>query len=350
MNSSLSLPQFLGRSLLLLGLLILLLFLWQIAGILLLLFAGLLLAIFLRMLMHLLQRFLPLSDRIAFVIVLLALLVAGGALGWFFAPKLNRDLSALFTEIPTGLQAVREQLTNHGWANSLLDRISSVSQIMPSTGTLVARLRGTFSSVLDLVTNLIFVLFTGIFLAANPGFYRRGILQLVPQSRRTRAGEVLDEVIVTLRWWLVGQAIAMLIIGMLTGISLWFLGLPFALTLGIIAGLLEFVPYVGPVVTGGLAALLAFVQSPLQALYVLLLYIGIQQFESNLLTPIVHRYTVSLAPALSLTAVLIMGTLFGFIGVLVATPLVAVIVVLVKMLYIEDVLGETTELPRQLLK
>ncbi|MEZ4617552.1 MAG: AI-2E family transporter [Caldilineaceae bacterium] len=99
-----------------------------------------------------------------------------------------------------------------------------------------------------------------------------------------------------------------------------------------------------------LAAVLAFVDGPFQALYVLLAYTAIQQFESNVLTPVVHRYTVSLPPVLSLIGVLGMGALFGFVGILVATPLLAVIIVLIKMLYIEEVLGEIPELPRQLLK
>ncbi len=224
-----------------------------------------------------------------------------------------------------------------------------------TTGQFVGRvvlviLAVALAYVLWSVADVLLLAFTGIFLAANPGMYRSGILQLLPASRRKRMGDVIDEVVITLRWWILGQFFSMTVIGSLTGIALWLLGMPFALALGILAGLFEFVPYVGPIVTGFLAGLLAFVESPLQALYVVLIYTGIQQFESNVLTPIVHRYTVSLPPVLSLIGVLAMGALFGFVGVLVATPLLAVVLVLVKMIYIEEVLGEVPELPRQLLK
>lgn len=350
MGANLSFSQFFWRTMLLIVAVAVAFLLWQVTDVLLLLFAGLLLGVFLHTLMQLLQRQLPLPERGAFWVVLLLLLLLGGLTVWFLAPRVTQEINALFTQVPAAFEQFRTQLADYGWAQELLDRVPSVTQVMPSSGTLFTRITGTFSTVLNILTNLVFILFVGIFLAANPAIYRSGILQLVPESRRKRMGQVLDEVVTTLRWWLLGKLFSMVVIGSLTGVALWLLGLPFALALGIIAGLLEFVPFVGPVVTGVLAGLLAFVQSPQQALYVLLLYIGIQQFESNVLTPLVHRYTVSLAPALTLTAVLIMGALFGFIGILVATPLLAVIMVLVKLLYIEEVLGEVPDLPRQLLR
>lgn len=349
MNTKLSFAQFVGRVLaavLLVGLLFLL---WQVFDVLLLSFAGLLLAVFLRTLVRLLQQWLPLSGQWAFALLLLLLLVTTGLVGWYLAPQLTQDVNQLTGEIPAAFEELTTQLANYGWAQDLLDRVLNGGRMVPSSTTLFTRITGTFSSAMNVLTNIVFVFFVGLFLAANPSLYRNGLLQLVPASRRTRMDQVINEVIITLRWWLVGQMISMSIIGILTGIALWLLGMPFALTLGIIAGLLEFVPYVGPVVTGVLAGLLAFVQSPLQAVYVIFVYMGIQQFESNILTPLVHKYTVSVAPALSLFAVLTLGALFGVVGVLVATPMVAVGVVLVKLLYIEEVLGEVPDLPRQLL-
>ncbi|MCB0064135.1 MAG: AI-2E family transporter [Caldilineaceae bacterium] len=353
MGSQLTVGQFFVRVVLIIFALAVVYFLWQIVDVLLLAFVGVLLAVFLRTLVALLRRLVPLPGGVAFAIVVVVLLAFFGAIGWFLAPQLSQDFSQLATDVPDALSQLGSQLAEYGWAQEAIDQvnqISSFTEVMPSGGTLFTRITGTFSTALNVVTNLIFVLFTGIFLAANPTMYRKGILQLIPASRRSRMEEVLTEVVATLRWWLLGQFFSMTVIGTLTGVALWLLEMPFALALGIIAGLFEFVPYVGPVATGFLAGLLAFVQSPLQALYVVLAYIAIQQFESNVLTPIVHRYTVSLPPALSLIGVLAMGALFGFVGVLVATPLIAVAIVLVKMVYIEEVLGEMTELPRQLLK
>jgi predicted PurR-regulated permease PerM len=350
MTATLTLKQFIGRVVLVIAAVAIALFLWQIADILLLTFAGLLVAVFLRTLVRLLQRLVPLSEGLAFALVVLLLILCGGAIGWYLAPQLSQDFNQLFTNVPAALRQLGSQLAHYGWAQELIDRMSSVTQLVPSSGTLFTRITGTFSTAFNVLTNLIFVLFTGLFLAANPGMYRDGILRLVPAARRSRLHDVINEVVITLRRWLLGQFFSMVVIGSLTGLALWLLGMPFALALGTLAGLLEFVPYVGPLVTGVLAGLLAFVESPIQALYVILSYIAIQQFESNLLTPIVHRYTVALPPVLSLTAVLALGALFGFIGVLVATPLVAVLIVLVKMIYLEEVLGEVPDLPRRLLK
>lgn len=144
-------------------------------------------------------------------------------------------------------------------------------------------------------------------------------------------------------WWLIGRLLSMLIVGITVTISLWLLGIPLALTLGLLAALLDFIPNLGPTLATVPAVLLALMQSPTQAVYVLLIYIVIQQAESYLLTPIVQHRTVSLPPALTIIAQVILGVLFGVMGLILASPLAAVVLVLIKMLYVEDVLGDTIE-------
>jgi predicted PurR-regulated permease PerM len=340
--------QFLGRVVLLVGVVASFWLCWQIADILLLAFAGVLLAIFFQILVKLLQHFVPLTNQWALLVIVAVLLGLLGLLGWFTAPQLLADLNALSDQVPTALRQISEQVDRYGWVQRLLNRLPSLEQVVTPNGGLFAQITGTFSTVLSLLANLLLILFVGLFLAANPALYRAGVLQLAPAPRRPRLAEVINKVVTTLRWWILGQLFAMIVIGVLTGVGLWFIGMPFALALGVITGLLEFIPYIGPIVAGSLALLLAFTQSPIQALYVLVLYIGIQQIEGNLLTPLVHRYTVALPPALTLVAVVVIGTLFGFVGLLVATPLLAVMMVLIKMLYIEDVLGGTPDLPHRL--
>lgn len=350
MNDNLSPAQFFGRIVLVIVAVAAALFLWQVVDLLLFAFAGMLLAVFLRTLVRLLQRVIALPEQAAFAVVIASLLLVSGAVGWFIAPRLSRDFSQIFADIPEALDQLRAQLVQYGWAQEIFDSIPPIRQLMPSGGTIFSRITGTFSTTFNVLTYTLYVIFVGIFLAANPSMYRNGLLRLIPESRRNRANEVISEIVTALRWWLLGQLFSMTIIGSLTGIALWLLGMPFALALGILAGILEFIPYVGPLLTGAIAALLAFVDSPTQALYILLIYAAIQQFEGNLLLPIVHRYTISLPPALTLTAVLVAGLLFGFVGVLVATPLLAVAMVLVKMIYIEETLGEVPELPEPLLE
>jgi predicted PurR-regulated permease PerM len=130
----------------------------------------------------------------------------------------------------------------------------------------------------------------------------------------------------------------MLTIGVASAIGLALLGVPLALALGLIAGLLEFVPFFGPIASGTVAVLVAFAQGPTQALYVALLFLVLQQVEGNVLVPLVQRWAVDLPPVLSLASVMVFGTLFGPLGVVLGTPLAVVMMVLVQRLNIEQTL------------
>jgi predicted PurR-regulated permease PerM len=133
----------------------------------------------------------------------------------------------------------------------------------------------------------------------------------------------------------VGQLVAMLSVGLITGIGLWLLDVPLALSLGLIAGILEFIPFIGPILSAIPALLVAFTQDGWTPLYVLLLYLGIQQIEGNVLMPVIQKWAVSLPPALGLLGVVIFGLLFGILGVLFATPLMVVVMVFVQKLYVD---------------
>jgi predicted PurR-regulated permease PerM len=132
----------------------------------------------------------------------------------------------------------------------------------------------------------------------------------------------------------------MAFVGIVTGIGLALLGMPMALTFGILAGLLDFVPNFGPLLAALPVVLLALVQSPTQALWVVLLYVGVQTLEAYLISPLVERRTASVEPAAIIGSQLLAAVLLGGPGVVLATPIAAVTLVLVRMLYLEDVLGE----------
>jgi predicted PurR-regulated permease PerM len=170
--------------------------------------------------------------------------------------------------------------------------------------------------------------------------YSRGLKHLLPLSYRERAGEVLGVIDESLRRWLVGRFALMVINGALTAIGLKLLGIPLALTLGLLAGLLNFVPNFGPWIAAIPAVLIAFLQGPQQALYVAVLYLVLQSVDGYLLTPLVDRRSVELPPVLTITAQVVLGLAFGFICILLASPLTAVALILIKMLYIEDLLGD----------
>jgi predicted PurR-regulated permease PerM len=196
------------------------------------------------------------------------------------------------------------------------------------------------SSTAAVFTGILLILFTAIYIGSAPDLYRRGFLHLIPHSSRPRAGEVLDAVGLTLRRWLRAQLIAMAVIGVVTTLGLWALDVKAALALGLIAGLLEFIPLVGPWLSAVPAVAMAFLDSPQKALFVVLLYVGIQFLENHLLIPMVMQEGVDLPPVLTLIGLALMGVVFGFLGMLIAVPLLAAVMTAVKLLYVEDVVGD----------
>jgi predicted PurR-regulated permease PerM len=195
------------------------------------------------------------------------------------------------------------------------------------------------------IAEVLIVLFGGIYLAAQPRVYKAGAVKLVPPARRSLVSEAMDESETALRLWLKGQLTAMVVVGLLTGVGLWLLGLPSALVLGLLAGMLEFIPFLGPFLSAVPAILLALAVSPDLALYVLLLYIGVQQFEGYLLSPMVQQYAVQLPGVVLLFSLLGFGILFGTLGVILAAPLTVVTFVLVKRLYVIETLHTRTPIP-----
>ena len=202
---------------------------------------------------------------------------------------------------------------------------------------------GFVSSTISVVAGLVLILVLSIYIGADPDTYHDGLMKLFPRPWRQRAGEVLTAMSVALRKWLVTQLIAMVVIGIVTTVTLLALGVNGAVPLGVIAGLLEFIPTVGPILSAVPAVAMGFVDSPEKALAVMVAYIVIQQMENYLLIPFLMREGVDLPPALTIIAQALMALIFGFLGLLCAVPFLAATMVAVKMLYVQDVVGEPVE-------
>ncbi len=316
---------------------------WYGTQVFLLIFTGLLLAIFFGAISDWLSDHTPLSSGWALGVTLLGLvgLIALGV--WLLIPTIERQVQELSQRLPQSMQQLRQRVAQLPFGQHLLQQAPQSQQLVPPSTNILGQATGIFSTALGVLTNIVIILFVGIYLAADPGLYERGLVRLVPLAKRPRARVVLATLGYTLRHWLLGRLLIMIINGVITSIALWFLGVPLPILNGIITGLLNFIPNIGPILSALPPVLLALTQDPTLALWVIGLYIVIQNLEGFVLTPLVQQRTVDLPPVLIIAAQILLGILFGFIGILIAVPLAAVVFVLVKMLYVEDVLGDTIE-------
>jgi predicted PurR-regulated permease PerM len=323
------LRPFVLRVLVVVGIGSLVAFLWMVAEALLLVFGGALLAI---LFLHGSRAVSRLTGLPRWAGLALVLLLIGGTLFatfWQLGAELLAQFGALSDQIPQAVDALPQEVRDEFY----------------EAGGWFSRLRTVATTALGLVANLVLLVFVAIYIAASPDLYRRGVLLLVPPAQHARAAEVMDAMGHALWRWMLGTFVSMVIVGVATATGLYLLGLPTALALGIMAGVLEFVPLVGPIIAAVPAVLLALTQGPELALWVAALYVLIQQVEGNLVLPLVQARAVSLPPVVTLAAITAGGLLFGFLGVFLATPLAVAAMVLVNMLYVEDTLGERSRFP-----
>jgi len=293
-----------------------------------------------------------------------ALLILGlffGALfglGALAAPRITEQVQELQQQLPDALSRVES------WVR---ERQGGVNQLLQGTGggqgdkappapdlrqTLVhqAGRLGTsfftiFSSTVAALGSILVITFVAVYIAVDSKTYRRGIMHLVPRRGRAKAAEVMDAVGVTLRRWLVAQLIGMVAIGGITTALLLLLDVRAAVALGILAGLLEFVPYFGPILSAVPAIAMGFLDGPEKALWVAVAYLAIQQIEGNVLTPFLMKEGLDLPPVLTILGQAVMALVFGFTGLLIAMPLLGAILVPIKLLYVQDVVGDEVAVP-----
>ncbi len=296
-------------------------------------------------------------------LIVLAITGVGIGLGAVAAPVIGGQLRELRTQLPEAIDGVERWLEERqGGVAELLEekpaadeRRQPQQEGKPSVNirrSLAEQVSGAgqhffafFSSTLSVLAGMLLVSFVAIFVAVDPGLYHAGLMHLFPHQSRARAGEVLSALAVTLRRWFVTQLIGMLAIGSITTVVLLLLDVKAAVALGIIAAILEFVPYLGPILSAVPAIGMALLDSPEKALWVAVAYTAIQQVEGNLLMPLLMKEGLELPPVLTILSQALMSLIFGFIGLLVAVPLLGAVMVPVKMLYVRDVVGDEVTLP-----
>lgn len=315
--------------------------LWAGRDVLFILFFGLLVGTFLSVFTDWLERVgLPRLLALGLVVVtLVALTIGFWTLLW---PTISTQLSTVGRELPAVGQQAGEWLqsqyhTVFGGADDpdvdLGDEFRD--QFGGELGTILGGALPILNSALGALTGLFVVMVVGIYTAARPRLYRDGFLRLVPPRHRDRVGRALERSGHSLRRWMIGTLINMVLVALLVLAGLWVLGIPAAIALALIAGMFEFIPIIGPIIAAVPAIAVAFTVSPMTALWVMLLYVVIQQIESDVITPVVMRGAAQLPPALTVLFQTLMAVVFGFLGLLLAVPILAVVIVGVKTLYVE---------------
>ncbi|HET9025193.1 MAG TPA: AI-2E family transporter [Burkholderiaceae bacterium] len=276
-------------------------------------------------------------------LVLLLFFLVGGLAALFItvAPDLMAELGQLRERLPEAIAKLQEFVNKLGWLETAYDALpKGDGQLTLSRPGIAGRVSSALTSTVGAFVNIAIVVLVAVYLAADPRPYVEGTVRLFPLKHRDRARDVFDAVGDTLFHWLQGQLVSMAVVGLLVAGGLWALGVPLAGTLGFIAGLFEFVPNIGPILSGVPAALLGITVSTSHVLYVILLYTAVQTLESYFLTPMVMKRAISLPPALTIIAQLVGTLTAGWLGLLLATPLIAAIVVVVRKVYLESLLGE----------
>jgi len=319
--------------------------LWQIREVLLLLFLAVVLATALNRFVQRLQKS-GVKRGIAALLAIATLVTLIVGFVWLIVPPFIDQFQQLVQIVPAGLEQLR------AWVDSFQSRFipgrsfedyfpnsnDLIRQVQPLASRLFGNFFSLFSDFLAIIVNLLLVVVLTIMLLSNPTPYRRGFIQLFPSFYRQRIDDILTECDVALGGWLVGILFNVAVITTLSGLGLLVLGVKLALVNALLAGLLTFIPNVGPTLSVIPPIAIALLDAPWKAVAVLVLYIVIQQVETNILTPTVMQKQVSLLPAVTLVSQVIFAVFFGFLGLLLALPLLVVTQVWLREILIKDVL------------
>lgn len=311
-------------------LVVLLLLLAKVFNVLLLVLAGSLVAVYFHGLSGLIRRKTKWNSTLCLLLSTLGSFLLLGLLFWLIGAQVQQQVSDLKEMLPKTVDHAKHYLQQSSVGKKVLHQMQGGD----SSDKMGGFIRTFFQSTFGVLGDVYIVFFLGVFFTASPGLYRKGLVSLVPAEGRKRAAGLTNMLGDHLKKWLKGKLFSMFVVAVLTAIGLLILGLPAWLALGLLAGLLSFVPNFGPVMSVIPAVLLGFMDGPVTAGLVVGLYALVQALESNFITPFVQQKLVNTPPALILISQLVMGTLTGLWGVLLATPLLVIVMLLVQQLYV----------------
>jgi predicted PurR-regulated permease PerM len=332
--------EFIRKTLIVVGILLLTLLLWKLSDVLLLAFGAVLVAIILHVCAEALVRYLHVPERWSLSLATLIIFAAFLGLIALFGTQIRLQVANVFERLPLAIDTVSKDLG----LGPVTDDLSKMLDNVPAGG-LAARLAGIGGTILGGLGDFLLVVIAGIYIAAAPRLYKQGVIKLFPMHHHERVESSLAAAGEALRLWLMSQLIAMTCVGTLSALAYWLIGLPSPFALGLIAGLADFIPFLGPILGALPAIMFAFTINGEAALWTILAVLAIQQIEGNVIFPLVARSVVTIPPALALFAIVVGSVLFGTLGLIFGFPLAVVVYVLVKKLYVRETLGEETTVP-----
>ncbi|MGJ3265174.1 MAG: AI-2E family transporter [Salinarimonas sp.] len=315
---------------------------YQFAYVLVLAFAALLLGIIIRAFVDQVARVPGVSGSAAFYVGLVLLIAVVGGFGYFFWATMQGQVRDVIERLPEAIRAIGERFDIPDPVERLEERFTSAAG---DGSTLMSRAANIGFTVLGGIVDMLIVIVAGIYLAYDPALYRRGIVRLFPHEHQERIDGALLTTGNALRLWFFGQLVSMALVGVLTGLGFWWVGLPAPAALGLIAGVTNFIPFLGPFIGSAPAVVFAFNEGMDAVLWTIVVVTVVQQLEGNVFLPLIQRAAVRLAPAFALFAIVGFGLIWGFLGVFLAVPMAVAIMVLVKMLWMRETLGEETSVP-----
>lgn len=312
--------------------------LWQLRGVLVLLFGAILIAIIFRAIAAPLQKYLHLPERLAVALSVLIIVALIAGTVTLIGGQVSAQSATLRQILPQAAGVVDSKLSAIGLGRPLRG-------LGHGSGVVGLNFSSLLSSATMSIARILIVFFGGIFLAAQPRLYGTGFIKLIPEAHRGTVADAMEDSARAVQLWLKGQLMAMVLIFLLTWAGLALLGVPSAMVLALISGILEFIPYAGAITSSIPAILAGLAVSPQLALWVIGLYVLVHHVEAYVIQPVIQQFAVEIPAVITLFCLLAFGLLFGILGILLAAPLAVVSYVLVKRLYVIEALDTPTPIP-----
>lgn len=332
---------FVRRVIIIAGIAIALAMLYFLSDVLLLIFGSVLFAIILLTLAEFIKHHTKFSDKWSLVSSIASITFIITLAVFLINMTVSGQVDDLTHKIPEAWDSIKDKINDYDIGKQFLSQIKNFK----ADRGIIATFSNAAGILINGITSLILIIVAGIYIAADPGIYKRGFLKLIPEKNRAHAEDTIDCCYRALKLWLLEKIICMSFIAVFITVGLFIIGFPSAIALGLLAGMGEFIPYIGTLIAAIPALLLAINEGPQMVLWTLIVYIVVQQIQGSVVMPLIQQRIVELPPAVTIFALLVFAALLGPLGILFAEPLTVLFFVLIKKLYIRETLHERTKIP-----